>query len=43
MNCKDEEMQPLVQFEVKAHRMEFAQMYLRVQINQFEQFHVLLL
>jgi len=42
LNCKGGEVQPLVKFEFKAHRMKFAEMYLMIPISQFEQFHILL-
>ena len=36
------EVQPLVKFEFKVHRMKFTQMYLMIWINQLKQFQILL-
>lgn len=42
LNCKGGEIQPLVKFEFRAHRMKFAQKYIMIHISQSEQFHILL-
>jgi hypothetical protein len=42
LKSKDGEVQPVVKFEFKAHRLKFAQVYLIIHISQFEQFHIVL-
>jgi len=41
LNWKSGEIQPVMKFEFKAHRMKFAEMYLMIHISQYEQFHIL--